>query len=226
MKVFSSAADRRRAIVGLLGVVLAFVGLYLGVREYASFVFDADELRLWIGQFGVFAPAVFILLQATQVVVAPIPGQVVALVAGYLFGSLAGTVYSMIGVLLGSAIAFTLSKRYGRTAVEALLEESLIEEFDDFVQRVGIPGLFVFVVIPGLPDDAVCFLAGLTPFRLRTFLAVIAVGRLPAYVITVYAGGQLAADQFYQAAFALAVVVSLALLGYYKREEIKQFLGA
>jgi len=225
MKVFSSAANRRWAVVGLAGVVLLFVGLYLAARQYVPFLFGSEELRRWIGQFGVFAPVVFILLQAAQVVLAPIPGQVVAFVAGVLFGSFAGTVYSMVGVVAGSAIAFSISKRYGRSAVERLLDEDLIEGFDDFVERVGLPGLFVFVVIPGLPDDAVCFLAGLTTFRLRTFIVVIAVGRLPAYVLTVYAGGSVAADRFVEAGVALAVVVSFALIGYYKREAIKRRLG-
>lgn len=225
MKVFSSAANRRRAILGLVGIVVLFVGLYFGTRQYAPFLFDSAELRRWIDQFGVFAPVVFILLQAGQVVLAPIPGQVVAFVAGVLFGSFAGTVYSMIGVVVGSAIAFSISKRYGRSAVERLLKDDLIGGFDDFVERVGLPGLFVFVVIPGLPDDAVCFLAGLTTFKLRTFLVVIAVGRLPAYVLTVYAGGSVAADRFLEAGVAIALVVSFALLGYYKRDEIKRRVG-
>ena len=224
MRVFSSTRDRWRGLALLVLVVLAFAGLYVAARRYAPFVFNAVELRDWIAQFGLFAPLVFVLIQATQVVVAPIPGQVVALVAGYLFGSLAGTAYSLTGVLIGSAVAFSLSKRYGRSFVEDILHEDVVARFDDFVDTVGVPGLFAFVIIPGLPDDAICFLSGLTKWRLRTFIAVIAVGRLPAYVLTVYAGGEIASGRFLEGMALIAVVIAASAVGYYKQEAVRDLV--
>lgn len=224
MKFFSSREARWRVVLAVVLLGAGLVALYVSLRRYAPFVFDTEALRVWIDQFGVFAPLVFVLVQATQVVVAPIPGQIVALVAGYLFGAVAGTVYSLVGVLIGSAIAFSLAKRYGRPFVENVLHEDILSRFDGFVDRVGIPGLIVFVLIPGLPDDAICFLSGLTTWRLRTFMAVIAVGRLPAYVITVYAGGELADGQFLSGAVLIGLVISLSLLGYYNQERIRQFV--
>ncbi|MFD1684285.1 TVP38/TMEM64 family protein [Halobellus litoreus] len=224
MRLFSSRADRWRGILILLLVSVAFFGLYVATRRYASFIFDAAELRAWIAQFGIFAPLVFVFLQALQVVVAPIPGQVVALVAGYLFGPFWGTVYSLTGVLIGSAVAFTLAKRYGRSFVEDILHEDVVNRFDEFVERVGAPGLFAFVIIPGLPDDAICFLSGLTPLRLRTFIAVISIGRLPAYVITVYAGGELASGRFIEGIALVAVVIALSAIGYFKQEAVRDLV--
>ncbi|WP_144902230.1 TVP38/TMEM64 family protein [Halobellus captivus] len=224
MRVFSSRADRWRGILVLLLVAVAFLTLYVAVQRYASFIFRADELRTWIAQFGVFAPLVFVVIQAVQVIVAPIPGQVVALVAGYLFGPFWGTVYSLTGVLIGSAIAFSLAKRFGRSFVEDILHEDVVDRFDDFVERVGAPGLFAFVIIPGLPDDAICFLSGLTPLRLRTFIAVISIGRLPAYVITVYAGGELASGRFLEGMALVGVVIALSAVGYYKQEAVRDLV--
>jgi uncharacterized membrane protein YdjX (TVP38/TMEM64 family) len=225
MKVFSSRTDRWQTLLLAVAVIAAFVGLYLGVRRYAPFVFDAQALRTWIAGFGIFAPLVFIFLQAAQVVLAPIPGQVVALVAGYLFGPVYGTIYSLTGVLIGSAIAFSLAKRYGRSFVERVIANDVIDRFDAFVERVGVPGLFAFVIIPGLPDDAICFLSGLTKWRLRTFLAVIAVGRLPAYVITVYAGGQFAGGRFRTGIALVAFVIVVSAVGYYKQEAVRDLVA-
>jgi uncharacterized membrane protein YdjX (TVP38/TMEM64 family) len=194
------------------------------VRRYGGFITDVDALRAWIRQFGALAPLVFIVIQAVQVVVAPIPGQVVALAAGYLFGPVAGTVYSLVGVIIGSAIAFSLAKRYGRSFVEDVVHEDVVARFDGFVDTVGVPGLLAFVAIPGLPDDAVCFLAGLTKLSLPTFLGVIAIGRLPAYVFTVYAGGELASGRIGSAAVLIAVVVLASVVGYYKQESIRTLL--
>ena len=224
MKLFSSRADRRRGIAAAVGVAVLAVGLYVLVSRYAGFITDAEALRTWLDQFGIFAPIVFIGIQALQVIVAPIPGQVVALVAGYLFGSLWGTVYSLTGVLIGSAVAFSLSKRYGRSFVENVIHEDVIERFDGFVDTVGIPGLFAFVIIPGLPDDAICFLSGLTKWSLPTFIGVIAVGRLPAYVLTVYAGGELASGRFLSAMALVALVVAASAVGYYKQEAVRDLV--
>nr|WP_280663818.1 VTT domain-containing protein [Halomicroarcula amylolytica] len=148
----------------------------------------------------------------------------VALVAGYLFGPVAGTVYSLTGVLLGSTVAFSLAKRFGRPMVERLLHEDVVTRFDGFVDRVGIPGLLAFVLIPGLPDDAICFLSGLTTWRLRTFLAVIIVGRLPAYVITVYAGGELANGQVISALALIGAVILFSVIGYQKQDAIRELI--
>jgi uncharacterized membrane protein YdjX (TVP38/TMEM64 family) len=221
VKLFASTAARRRAVALLLAVTVALAALYVGLRRYASFVFHPEELRAWVEGFGMLAPAIFVLLQAVQVVVAPIPGQVVALVAGYLFGSVAGTVYSLLGVLVGSAIAFALADRYGRSFVEEMLDDAVVDRFDWFVDRVGIPGLIAFVAVPGLPDDAICFLAGITNWRLRTFMLAITVGRLPAYVLTVYAGGKLASGRFVGAMAILGTVFVFSVVGYYKQERIR-----
>jgi uncharacterized membrane protein YdjX (TVP38/TMEM64 family) len=221
VQVFSSRAALRRGVLGGVALVAALVVVSLGIREYAPFLFDAERLRAWVDQFGVFAPLVLVFIQAAQVVLAPIPGQVVALVAGYAFGPVAGSVYSLVGVLIGSTIAFSLTKRFGRPAAERLLHDDILDRFDAFVDRVGLPGLFVFVLVPGLPDDIVCFLGGLTEWRLRTFLAVVTLGRLPVYLVTVYAGGELASGRLWVALALVGVLAVASVVGYRKQDTIR-----
>ncbi len=224
MKVFRSARARWLA-VGAIVVLLGLAGgVYVFSQAYLGFLLDAAALQSWLDQFGILAPLVFILIQMLQVIFAPIPGQAVALAAGYLFGAIAGTIYSMIGVVIGSAIAFLIARRYGRPAVESLLAADVIDRFDEFVDWVGVPGLLVFVLIPGLPDDAISFLAGLAQFRLTTFLGIIIVGRLPAYVLTVYAGDSLAGGELLEALLVLIVLIAVSVLGYLKQDAIQDAL--
>jgi uncharacterized membrane protein YdjX (TVP38/TMEM64 family) len=225
MQVFTSPQERNKALLVAAGFAVGLTLGYLALRQYAPFVFDAAELRAWIQQFGPLAPLVFVAAQTVQVIVAPVPGQVMALVGGYLFGPVAGTLYSMTGVMIGSAIAFSIARRYGRPAVERMIQDDVIERFDGFVQTIGVPGLLLFVFIPGLPDDAICFLAGLAHFRLRTFLAVILVGRTPAYIVTVFAGDGLATGRVVEAVLAVATLVVLSVYAYYRREDIKRYAG-
>lgn len=222
MKVFASKDSRRTVIVSIIVIVAGFIGLYLAAREYAPFLFNATELRAWLAGFGILAPLVFIALQAVQVIAAPIPGQVAAVVAGYLFGAFWGLVYSMIGVMIGSAVAFSISKRYGRPAVERLIHDDVLESFDGLVEQAGLVGVFVLVVIPGLPDDVVCFVAGLTPLRIVPFLVVLLLGRLPAYALATYAGGQFATGRLLEATLLLALFAVISATAYHNRDWIQR----
>jgi uncharacterized membrane protein YdjX (TVP38/TMEM64 family) len=195
------------------------------LRAYAPFVFDATAMRDWVAGFGAAAPVVFVFLQATQVVVAPVPGQLTALVGGYLFGAVWGTVYSMIGVMIGSAVAFLLAQRFGRPLVERLLHDELVDRFDGFVEGLGLSGLALFVVIPGLPDDAICFFAGLSHFGLLTFLGVILVARSPAYIATNFAGQGIASGAVVEAAVVLLALVFVSAVAYRNRDRIQRYVA-
>jgi len=225
MKMFSSTVSRTQK-VAIFGVAVAgAIALYLLSNQFLPALLDATRLRRWIDGFGIFAPAVFVLLQITQVIFAPIPGQLLALSGGYLFGSLYGTIYSLLGVTIGSSIAFLLTKRHGRPLVERLLHEDMIAGFDGFVERVGLPGFTAFIIFPGLPDDAVCFLAGLTEWRLRAFLVAIIVGRFPAYVLTVYAGGEFASGRFVVGIVLIGVLVVVSIVGYFRQTAILNWVS-
>ncbi|OYR54124.1 TVP38/TMEM64 family protein [Halorubrum halodurans] len=220
MRVFRSPESRRRTLLVAVGLFVAFAGASVLVREYAPFLTDGAELRAFVAGYGPLAPLVFVAIQAAQVVVAPIPGQVIGFAGGYLFGALLGTVYSLVGVALGSSIAFWLSRRYGRPFVEAVVRTDAMDRFDAFVGEAGLPGLFLAFLIPGLPDDLLCFAGGLTDVRLRRLVAVMVVGRTPAYVVVTLSGSSLANGDLRASLVLLAVLVGSAVVGYRRRERI------
>jgi len=225
MKVFASTLRRREKATILGGIVIVAIAFYMLTYRFLPDLLDTTTLRQWIDSFGILAPVVFILVQTAQVIFAPIPGQLIALAGGYLFGSVNGTIYSLIGVTVGSSIAFLLTKRYGRPLVERVLHEDVIAGFDGFVERVGLLGFIAFIIVPGLPDDAVCFLAGLTKWRLKTFLFAIIIGRFPAYVLTVYAGSELASGRFMMSVVLITALVVLSTIGYYKQKQIQDWVS-
>lgn len=226
MQVFTSPRHRRIALAGLAGFTLGLAGLYLAIRTYLPFVFEPDELRVVVEQFGLIAPVVYIVAHTIQVVVMALPGYAMAVVGGILFGPFFGTAYTMVGVTLGSAIAFLIARLYGRPVVERLLHENALEKFDTFTQQAGVPGLFLFVLIPVLPEDVISFVAGLSHFRLPVFVAVVFLGRLPAAAVAVLAGDGIAASQFLEASLWISSLVSASVVTYYYREEILEQISA
>lgn len=225
MKIFAFRLSWYHKIALLFATIVSATTVYFLTYQYVPTAFDPTSLREWIGSFGLFAPVVFVFVQIVQVIVAPIPGQFVALLGGYLFGPINGTIYSMIGVTVGSGIVFLITKRYGRPFVERVLHEEVIAKLDTFTNRAGLPGLFVFFVIPGTPDDAVCFLAGLTPIRSVTFLTIVVIGRLPAYVLTNVAGESLATGRIVETIVILGTIGVISGIAYLFRRDIERRLG-
>jgi uncharacterized membrane protein YdjX (TVP38/TMEM64 family) len=222
--IFASARSRRRFIVHLLVLSLAFVAVTVLVHRHFAFLTDASALREYIRGYGILAPLVLVVLQAMQVVVAPIPGQVLAVVAGYLFGAWWGTLYNMIGITIGSAIAFWLSRRYGREYVEGIVDESALDRFDAFSDDYGRSALFLVFLVPGLPDDVICFAGGLTDIPLWQLVVIAVIGRAPAFFLVNVVGDLLGTGQF-SAAVALAVVlVVLSAIAYRYRTQVVRLL--
>jgi uncharacterized membrane protein YdjX (TVP38/TMEM64 family) len=213
MRLFESREARRRTLVRVGVLVVALVAAGVAVTRYAPFLTDPEWARTAVDETGPYAPLAFVALQATQVVFAPIPGQTLAVVGGFLFGPV-GAVYSIVGVAIGSSIVLVLSRRYGRPFVERVVTDDVLERFDSFVQRYGIVGLIVVFSLPTFPDDAICALAGLTEIRLRTILVILVVARTPTFVLATLVGDGLAAAQ-YRLVVAILVVAGVVLLGVY-----------
>lgn len=224
-QLFASARSRRRFVLHAVTLVLVFVVASVLVRRHMEFLIDAQSLRSYIMAFGPLAPLALIVLQAAQVIVAPVHGQVLTLVAGYLFGGWWGTLYTMLGITVGSTIAFWLSRRYGRRNVEDIVHDDALEQFDAVSEAYGAPALLLCFLVPGLPDDVNCFAGGLTDIPLWHLLAIAIVGRAPGSFLVNVVGDLLRTDRFAAALVLAAGLVVLSVLGYRYRDELIRAFG-
>ncbi|WP_318570590.1 TVP38/TMEM64 family protein [Salinigranum marinum] len=222
-QVFASSGSRRRFFVHLLALGLAFVFVTTFVHRRFGFLTDAQALREFIRGYGILAPGVLVVLQTVQVVAAPIPGQVLAVVAGYLFGAWWGTLYNMIGITMRSTIAFWISRRYGRASVENTVHEEALNRFDAVSDDYGQLALFFFFLVPGLPDDVTCFAGGLTNIPLWQLVVLAIIGRAPAFFLVNAVGDLLGTDQFPAAVVLAVVLVVISAVGYRKRDLLTGF---
>lgn len=179
--------------VGLAVVVLLLVavGLLWGDDLYRLLA-DQEAVRAWVAGFGPWGPVVAILLHTLQVLLAPIPGQTVGLVAGYLYGVGLGTLYSLIGVMLGSALAMGLARWFGRPLVARLVGAERLSKWDRIARKRGPVFFFLAFLLPFLPDDLLCFLIGLSPLPIPYMLLLAAVGRLPGLWVASWVGANAA----------------------------------
>ena len=123
---------------------------------------DKRFLRLTLREWGLLAPVIFIGMQALQVIIAPIPGDLTGILGGYLFGEWVGLVYSSVGLTVGSVAAFAVGRWLGAHYVQRLVSPDIWRKLGFIVEAEGTILCFVIFLIPGLPKDMTCYLFGLS----------------------------------------------------------------
>ena len=191
------------------------------VRLYVDKRFLKHTLRQW----GILAPVIFVGLQALQVIIAPIPGEVTGILGGYLFGQWIGLLYSTIGLTLGSVAAFGAGRWLGARYVQKLVSPDIWQKMGFIVEAEGAILCFIIFLIPGLPKDMVCYLFGLSPMPFWVFAVVSTLGRIPGTWVLSAQGAHTAAGDYLQVILLTAMVVAVALPLYYYRNQVLGWFG-
>lgn len=216
---------RRRlipALLGLLALLLGILALAIWGGPVLGLFREPERLEELLKGLGPAGPLAIIALQVAQVLAAPIPGQVVGLASGYLFGPWLGTLYSMIGLMLGTGLGVWLVRRWGRPVVERLVKAEVLARIDHFSQNLGMPLLFLVFLLPFLPDDAIILAAGLTDIPMPGILLAAFLGRLPGVLISAWLGTNAGALTPVQWAVIAAATIAIAAPVYYYRNSLEQ----
>jgi uncharacterized membrane protein YdjX (TVP38/TMEM64 family) len=221
---------RRLALIFILCTATLFSGILfwkrsLGMPEILWMLENKRSLLLqWRSSLGPWAPALFVLLQALQVMVAPIPGEATGFMGGYLFGGFSGFVYSMVGLTLGSFLNFCLGRWLGAEFCSKIIPSRIQKnlQFIQYQERCFL--ILMLYLIPGFPKDFLCYFLGMTSITPSTFLAATAVGRAPSTWLLAAQGSQLAQGH-YPAFWALiGGSVLLLLIVYACRRSIYDWM--
>jgi uncharacterized membrane protein YdjX (TVP38/TMEM64 family) len=218
MEPLTHSGDQKPNWKWILGYALVVLGLclllyyykeaYLGFRDLVRFFSSRTRVSAFVASFGPFAPLAFMGIQFLQVLFAPIPGELTGFIGGYLFGTGVGFIYSTIGLTLGSWVAFLIARRFGFSFVRRFVGKETMEKFDYLMEHQGAFFSFFFFIIPGLPKDYFCYLLGLSPMHVLTFLVVSTIGRIPGTLLLSMQGEAVRSED-YRAFF---VVLGLGLL--------------
>ncbi len=217
--------------VGLSAVLIGYcVWLVLidapAYRFLVQLYVDKHFLKQTLREWGILAPVIFVGLQALQVIIAPIPGEVTGILGGYLFGQWLGLIYSTIGLTVGSVAAFGVGRWLGAHYVRTLVSQETWDKMGFIVEAEGAILCFIIYLIPGLPKDMVCYLFGISPMPLWVFTLVSTLGRIPGTWVLSAQGAHTAAGDYLQVILLTATVVALALpLYYYRNRVVSWFRG-
>jgi uncharacterized membrane protein YdjX (TVP38/TMEM64 family) len=183
--------------------------------RYAStlrlLITDPSTFEAWTLRLGWYGPAALIGLNALQIVFAPIPGYVVQVAAGFLYGPIWGGIWGSIGLLLGATLAFWIARVFGRPIAERLVGDGRLTKWESATHSTST--IVWFFLLLGPTGDVPYFLAGLASVSFLKILLITIVLRVPAVFLAAAAGGR--AIPWWQLAViygALALVAGIFLV--------------
>ena len=158
---------------------------------------------------------IFILLAFLQVTFVPISSSIVTMAGVILFGAGEGFIYSLIGQLLGSLLAFYLGRWFGERFVIWIVGKDAFNKYRELIKGRDKIMLFFMFLFPFFPDDFLCMFAGLTTFTGVSFTIMIIFTRgLAVGVATLgieLVGEVLKLGIWAYVIFALALIIVIAL---------------
>lgn len=209
---------------------LAFLLLFIVIITYVSFkyvpsitklVSNPQKFRSFLLSYGGISVLIFILFQILQVVIAVIPGEVMQLAGGYVYGTFLGALYSSFGILLGSVIVFYLVRILGFSVIKMFVSQKSIEKFDFLMNsKKSEMAMFILFLIPGLPKDMLTYIAGLTPIKPRKFFILTTAARFPALFVSSYVGCSLQNKQYTEVIIISVLAVIIFIIGYFNKDKI------
>ena len=213
-----NTSGRAYVKLGLL-TVLVLSGLFLvrltPLAEYTTW--EGVSRAFGVLQGSLWAPLLFVMLYAGATALA-IPGTILTLAGGALFGFFWGTVLNSIAANTGANLAFLVARVLGRDGIEQLFG-SRLEKLDAATAKHGFHSLLLFRLVPLVPFNALNFGSGITALRWPTYALATVIGIFPGTVVyTMFAdallqGSQEASrDALIRVAFSGGLLVFLSLL--------------
>lgn len=213
--------NNKNNIILSIIVVIFLYGAYEYYSQYFKVLKNPDEVKKIIMSYGKNSVIAFIALQVIQVVLFFIPGEIIQIAGGYIFDSLYGSLFSLIGITIGGSIVFSISRFFGKPFVEKIISKRHIKYFTKILNSPKINYIvFILYLIPGIPKDALAYICGISNIKFMDFLIYSSLGRLPGIVISTYFGQNISSKNIPVLVGVAILTVILLLIGVVKGKSI------
>ena len=220
-----------RRIFASLVVIAIFILLTLAfwywwpeVKELIAFVSDQDAFGDYLRSFGVLAPLALFVAQMIQVFIAFIPGHVVSISGGYVFGFAWGLIMNLSFTVFASQMAYYLARWAGRPIVYKLADRETVDYWERVANQKGTVFFTIAFLLPIFPSDAMNFVGGLSGISSGKFLIANFFGRMPSAIMLTMIGAY--GTEFNNVAWGVIILVFIVVFigGNYGAKWIKNSL--
>src|SRR3989304_6047873 len=168
--------------------IIVFVFLIAGVATAITYrkQFDVTALESWLAGAGVMAPLLFIGIYAISTVLL-MPGSVLTIAGGVLFGPVWGTFYNLTGATIGATMAFLIARYLASDLVSRKIGGRL-KQLVEGVEAEGWRFVAFVRLVPLFPFNLLNYMLGLTRIRLFHYVVTSFVCMLPGAIAYTYLG--------------------------------------
>jgi uncharacterized membrane protein YdjX (TVP38/TMEM64 family) len=171
----------------ILLIIVGVIAVIYGAHRIGAGPWLADALD-WIRGLGPLAPVAFVAIYIVACV-AFVPGSILTIGGGVIFGVVRGSIYVSIAATLGATAAFLVGRYLARDWVsEKLQGNAKFKAIDLAVGREGWKIVFLTRLSPVFPFNLINYAYGLTRVTLRDYFFASWLGMIPATVLYVYIG--------------------------------------
>ena len=208
----------------LIGIVVGIpLYIYLFHRDVLSGFKSIDDAVTFLRNYRSLSVPAYFAAEILQIVVSVLPGQLFQMAAGYLFGFVPGLIYTLIGAVLGTVITFVLARVLGSDAVHLMLGEERSKHYMALLNsRKAYVITFLIYLIPGIPKDTVCYVAGVSEMKMLPFVIISVAGRMPAMAASVIFGAMYMKHDYTGMIIVAVIVAVVVLICIVKRKEIME----
>ena len=162
----------------IIGIIFAIIN-----REN----FNNENLKNLLENYGYYAPFIFIFIYAIATVLF-LPGLILTILAGALFGPFFGTVYAISGATLGATLAFLNARYLSYGKIEKMIEGSKLEFIKKSVEEEGWKFVAFTRLVPLFPFNLLNYSFGLTKIKLSEYIWSSFLFMIPGTLGYVYLG--------------------------------------
>lgn len=196
-----------------------------GILETISTVEGLKNYILSTKEKGIY---IYIIIQALQVVILPIPAAIICIVGSLIYGPFLGGLYCSLGILIGSFLSFFIGKTFGYKIVAWIAGKENTDKYSAIIRKRGGFFLGLAFLLPMFPDDILCIIAGITNMKFKTFAWVTAITRPIGVICMSYFGGghiiPFAGWGLYVWAVLLVFIVAIVVLIYKYQDRLQEFI--
>ncbi len=224
--------QKQKQLLARIALLLVFITAiaYIAFKYSVEILYLAanpQSFKTMVASRGISGIAIFIGIQIIQVVIAALPGDLTQLAGGYIYGTLFGSLYSMIGITIGSVIVFFASRLLGYSLINLFVSKETLEKFKFLINSPKSEAvMFILFLIPGMPKDFLSYLAGITPVKPVVFLTISSIARVPALVVSTYIGASLQQGNYTVVAAVSIIACILMAIGFFAKDRIISYLNS
>lgn len=192
------------------------------VKQLMAFVSDQEAFGEYLRSFGIWGPLVLWGAQLLQVFFAFIPGHVVLIAAGYVYGFPLGLFFNITFTVAASQLAYLFARWAGRPLVYRLVDRKTVDYWERIANQKGVLFFTIAFLLPIFPSDAMNFVAGLSGIDARRFLVANFLGRFPSAVLLTLIGAYGLDLSTTSWALIIAAYVLFFVVGHFAVNKIKK----